>query len=243
MASEMLGAVFGSLLNHPAQWAAAERVVADAAQPYKALPKAPVLFVKPRNTFNRSPQVHLPPGQTRLAAAGSVALVFMPNFAQNPSSVQVFTSSDAIDSVAWLQPMLDWTLPHSAAAGGWHRPPLKFNAHDGMLGLGPRTALALNWGELEAVELALQINGNEPITWRLGDATRKPLQLLQDVCEFMSPQPLDALMLGQLALPDGSLPVAAADDQVRLWSPTHPALGELVQTVVDRASENGATNA
>jgi 5-oxopent-3-ene-1,2,5-tricarboxylate decarboxylase / 2-hydroxyhepta-2,4-diene-1,7-dioate isomerase len=233
--SRALGHVFGTLLNHRAQWAAADVAARGEGSSYKALPKAPVLFVKPRNTFNGAATVAIPPGAGELMVAGSLALVFMPNFAQNPFSVLEFTASNAIDSVAWLQPMLDWSLPHGAASGGWHRPPLKFNARDGMLGLGSRAALALSWAELETVELALQVGAADPVRWRLGDATRKPLDLLKAMCEFMTPLPLDALMLGQMAMPDGSLPLARVGDAVRLWSPTHPEMGEITQTLVAAA--------
>ncbi len=226
-----LGTVYGCLLNSRSQWRAAELIA--LAAPYQAAPKHPVLFVKPRNTFNATPTVSVPRGHEALSVGASLSLVFMPNFAINPTLVTESIESVATDSIAWCQLMIDWHLPHSASSGGFYRPPLKFNAHDGLLGLGaPRVAIGGPLAELALIELVLEIDGVDVLSWRLTNTVRSPSQLLVDVTAFMTPQPLDALMLGHATGPNGELPLARLGQHVKLHSPTHPSLGSITQTLV-----------
>lgn len=226
-----LGTVYACLLNSQAQWQAAKP--AGHAAPYVAMPKAPVLYIKPHNTFNAGATVPVPSGHAGLGIGASLGLVFMPNFTINPHLVTQSIDSIATDSIAWCQIMIDWQLPHGVEGGGLHRPPLKYNAHDGMLGLGsPRVMIGGPLEELLGIDLVVQIGGEIVLRWSMRDTVRSPARLLAAVMEFMTPQPLDALLLGQARLADGELALAKIGQKVSVHSPTHPSLGSITQTLV-----------
>ena len=70
------GRVYGALLNHRT----AVEAIADAASkpPYNGLPKAPVLFIKPRNTLALSGEsIEVPAGEDELEVAAMLGLVMM----------------------------------------------------------------------------------------------------------------------------------------------------------------------
>ncbi len=218
-----LGAVYGTLLNTRAEFEASRAAMQDA--PYLGAPRAPVLYLKPGNTFNASGEVQLPPGESHLAVGATLAMVFMPNWAH----VQSPAADIDLASTVWCQLMIDWHLPHSVHGAGYFRPPLKFNGHDGFLGLARKR---LGLAAPQDVGLSLELNGVRVLDLDLRSLVRSPSALLADVCTFMTPLPLDALLLGNATLPDGSAVLAQAGDTVRWFSPTHRELGEVTQTVV-----------
>jgi len=107
------GVVYGVLLNDPATIQA----LGDAASqpPYKGAPKAPVLFVKPRNTFaGQGDALVLPQGVSALEVGASIGLVI------GRSACRVDETS-ALEHVAGLVLMADVCLPHES----YYRPSVR----------------------------------------------------------------------------------------------------------------------
>ena len=198
------GTVYGTLLNFQREWALwAPRMDQD---PYKAAPKAPVLYVKTANTFNPTHQLLLQDGVTEVEVGASLGLVI--GEGGQPVAVQLFN---------------DWSVPHAS----YYRPPVKFRCRDGYLGCGA----SLPWTQLDVglLSLNVQINGVTVQTVDLSTLVRPVAQLLADVGEFMTLQAGDVLMVGTDCLPDGTRPRARAGDTVQISA---AGLAPLVQQLL-----------
>jgi 5-oxopent-3-ene-1,2,5-tricarboxylate decarboxylase / 2-hydroxyhepta-2,4-diene-1,7-dioate isomerase len=127
--------VYGSLMHHSAELQALQ----DAAHlpPYNAPPKAPVLYIKPANTFSAfGDALHLSATQAQIHARACVGLIYKLN---QPFAGIEAAQNDIKNIVIadWQVALLcDFSLPHAS----FYRPPLRFNALDGSLAL-PQTWL------------------------------------------------------------------------------------------------------
>jgi 5-oxopent-3-ene-1,2,5-tricarboxylate decarboxylase/2-hydroxyhepta-2,4-diene-1,7-dioate isomerase len=185
------GTVYGPLLNFRREWDLwAPRMTLD---PYKAAPKAPVLYIKSANTFNTSGELALQDGITELDIGATVGVVMGENGQPEAAAL-----------------LIDWAVPHDS----YYRPPVKFRCRDGYLGLGTLRP----WADLDVSGLRLHVtlNGAVVQTVDLSQLKRPLDQLLGDVTEFMSLQAGDVLMLGTDCLEDGQRPRARAGDSVRI---------------------------
>ncbi len=201
---EPRGTVYGTLLNFRREWDLwAPRMDQD---PYKAAPKAPVLYIKTANTFNATPQLTLQDGVTEVAVGASLGLVM---------------GKDGQPASAVL--LNDWSVPHAS----YYRPPVKFRCRDGYLGVGA----SLPWTQVDAGALCIRvhINGQPVQTVDLATLVRPVAQLLADVGEFMTLQAGDVLMVGTDCLADGTRPLARAGDTVQIGT---PGFAPLVQHLV-----------
>lgn len=159
------GLVVGALMNHHQSLA----TLGDAVNqpPYKAPPKAPVLFIKPRNTLAAAAQgFDLPTGVDEVELGIHRALVI----AHTACGV---TADAAASFIAGVMAVVDLSVPHAS----FYRPSLRFKALDGSCLLGPAVA------------------GVEPLR-DLQDLVRSPTQLLADVSAFMTLRAGDVLLLG-----------------------------------------------
>jgi 5-oxopent-3-ene-1,2,5-tricarboxylate decarboxylase/2-hydroxyhepta-2,4-diene-1,7-dioate isomerase len=98
------GAIYGTLLNDSAELAALRSAM--YAPPYKAPPKAPILYVKPRNTLcgHGSPVV-VPNDTVGVQVGGSLGIVI------GRTACRV-SRSDALDFVAGYTIVADMSVPH-----------------------------------------------------------------------------------------------------------------------------------
>ncbi len=205
------GTVYGTLLNfrhEQSLWAARM-----SEPPYKAAPKAPVLFIKTANTF--SPQgaaIALPPNVPEVDIGANVGLVI-----------------GATGAVAGCVLMNDLSIPHDS----YYRPPVKFKCLDGFLGIGPRCVPLAEAGGVNALKLEVRINGALRQTVDLSGLVRDAATLLADVNAFMTLQPGDVLMLGTDCLADGTRPRARAGDRIEISA---PGFETLVNTVVGESA-------
>ena len=198
------GTVYGTLLNFQrenALWASRMNEL-----PYKAPPKAPVLYVKTANTFSPSgAHVALPPGAEALAVGATIGLVM-----GEPLPGCCKPSLSALAGCVLLN---DWSVPHDS----YFRPPVKTRCADGLLGLG--ATLAPVPAALETLQIEVRVNGVWRQTVHISELVRPAAQLLADVGEFMTLQAGDVLMLGTDCLEDGSRPLAKAGDTVEISAP------------------------
>jgi len=201
------GTVYGTLMNFRGELDA----LGDAMKqpPYKAPPQAPVLYVKPANTWTENGgTIAVPAGVQEVAVGATVAMVMK-----------------SAREVAGYVLMNDLTLPHES----FFRPPVKFNCPDGFLGIGDRIRARNEAGDPAVFKLEVRINGELKQTVRFSQLVRPADKLLADVSEFMTLGEGDMLMLGC----DVGRPLARVGDRIEIKM---PALGTLTNTLVAEAA-------
>lgn len=177
------GVVYGPLLN---QRSALERL-GDAVNqpPYKAPPKGPVLYVKPRNTLASDGQrTTIPDGVQAMRVGATLGLVL------GRAACRV-SAETALDHLAGLVLVADLTVPHDT----FYRPSAPFVARDASCFIGPRIVPLAQIGDPNAITLSIGI-GDTQATASMADMVRPAARLLADVTEFMTLSAGDLLLLG-----------------------------------------------
>ena len=208
-----LGTVYGALLNDRAT---VERLSPEFdSAPYKAAPKAPVLYIKPRNTFaGEGAAVAVPaePGEVRIDA--TIGLVI----GKRASRVSV---DQALSHVAGFLVVSDVTLSHE----NYYRPAIRQRDRDGFCPIS-RIFKDEAGFDLDNATLSISINGERAYERSFATLVRSAAQLLADVTDFMTLSVGDVLLLG----PGEASPLAHPGDQIRI---VVPGLGELNHSVVE----------
>ncbi|MEY2952339.1 MAG: hypothetical protein RLZZ401_426 [Pseudomonadota bacterium] len=217
------GTIYGTLLNFRAEFEGLALQMPDA--PYKGAPKAPVLYVKPANTWSASgASITVPARVPQVEVGATMGMVFGP-FRQSGHA------NAAMPSVASVVLMNDLSIPHAS----FFRPPVKFKCLDGFLGMGASVLSAEQAGDPALFVLEVRINGE--LRQRLDFSTmlRPAAQLIADVREFMTLHPGDVLSLGCDVAADGKRPRALVGDVIEISAPCLPGLGKLTNTLVAEA--------
>ncbi|MDQ7973981.1 MAG: fumarylacetoacetate hydrolase family protein [Rhodocyclaceae bacterium] len=198
------GTVYGVLLNFRAE---VEAIAPQMDQPpYKAPPKAPVLYVKTANTWTPSGgAVPVPARVPEVEVGATVGLVMGER-----------------GSVAGYVLMNDFSVPHAS----FFRPPVRFKCLDGFLGIGG--ALRTD-GDPDRFTLEVRIDGELRHRADFSQLVRPATRLLADVNEFMTLRAGDVLMLGCNA----GRPLAKVGDRIEISA---PGFEPLVNTLVEEAA-------
>jgi 5-oxopent-3-ene-1,2,5-tricarboxylate decarboxylase/2-hydroxyhepta-2,4-diene-1,7-dioate isomerase len=178
------GTVYGALLNHRSALAA----LGDVANqpPYNAPPKAPVLYIKPRNTLAVSGNVvRIPVGTLELEVGACLGLVI------GRTACRV-CEPGALDYVAGYLIVADVSIPHS----NLHRPSIRFRARDGYCPLGPAVTARAAVANPDALTVRTYVDEALVQSASTADLIRPAARLLADVTEFMTLAPGDVLALG-----------------------------------------------
>lgn len=210
------GAVYGVLLNYRGALAA----LGDAvhAPPYKAPPRAPVLYVKPANTWTEpGAGIPVPRGVDALAMGATLALAI----GRTATRVR---RADALAFVEGYAVVNDVSVPHTS----FHRPAVRAQCRDGFCAIGPVVAAA-RAGNAEARGVRVWINDALVQQNSTANLIRPAATLLEDVTAFMTLAPGDLLLVG---VPENA-PLARRGDRVRVEIDGLPALEN---TLVDEAS-------
>lgn len=181
------GVVYGTLMNDPAALAA----LGDAvhAAPYKAPPKAPVLYVKPRNTLAGPGATVVVPGDAQAFEIGaSLGLVI------GRTACRV-SEEEALAHLAGCTLVADLSVPHAV----FYRPQVRFKARDGSCLIGPRVTALDALPALDAMTLRVAIDGQAIHAASTAGLLRPAARLLAEVTDFMTLRPGDVLMLGVAA--------------------------------------------
>jgi 5-oxopent-3-ene-1,2,5-tricarboxylate decarboxylase/2-hydroxyhepta-2,4-diene-1,7-dioate isomerase len=181
------GTVYGSLLNHRSALAALGE---SASQPpYKAPPRAPVLYLKPRNTLAASGDViRIPAGCPELEAAACLGVVI------GRTACRVL-AAEAQQYVAGYLIVNDVSVPH----GSYYRPSIREKARDGYCPMGPEVTPRARIADPGNVVSRTFLDGTLVQTASTRDLVRPLAQLLAEVTEFMTLAPGDVLCLGAAA--------------------------------------------
>lgn len=208
--------VYGVLLNHR------EALVALGDQvnvaPYKAPPKAPILYIKPRNTWAKSGDAVVVPSDAHALQMGATLGVVMGRTACKVSE------ANAMDHVAGYVVINDISVPHDS----FYRPSLRFKCRDGSCPMGAFVARHLV-ANPDALAVTVAIDGVVAQRTDTGSRIRSVAQLLVDVTEFMTLNPGDILSIGVSA----HAPLAQTGQRVTI---AIAGVGELENILVSEAS-------
>ena len=179
------GTVYGTLLNHADALAAIGDQV--NAAPYKAPPRAPVLYIKPRNTLagHREPVV-VPEGVAEVEIGATLGVVI-------GTTACRIAEAEALSFVAGYTVVNDISVPHAS----YYRPSLRFKCRDGFCPIGP--AVVARKMVSDPISLTVAVDGKTVHRSRIDRLVRPVAQLLADVTEFMTLRPGDVLMVGVAA--------------------------------------------
>ncbi|MEK9896444.1 MAG: fumarylacetoacetate hydrolase family protein, partial [Burkholderiaceae bacterium] len=153
--------------------------------PYQGPPKAPVLYIKPRNTHAGPGAVTIPSDVSHVEVGATLGVVI----GQVARGVK---ADEALNYVAGYVTVADLRVPHTAL----YRPSVKLIARDGFCRMSdtwaPRAAVA------NPNELTVKVWVDDALVHQTttGQRVRGVAQLVADVTEFMSLSAGDVLLLG-----------------------------------------------
>ncbi|GAB3481114.1 fumarylacetoacetate hydrolase family protein [Polaromonas eurypsychrophila] len=200
------GTVYGVLLNFKNEMDALAPQMNQP--PYKAPPKAPVLYVKTANTWSaHGAAITVPAHVPEVEIGATIAMVI----------------GEAGKAQGYVL-MNDLSIPH----GSFFRPPVKFKNLDGFLGIAERLLSASEASDPSIFKLEVRINGELKQSADFSQLVRPAAQLLVDVGEFMTLRVSDVLMLGC----DAGRPLAKVGDRIDI---TAPGFGTLSNILVAEA--------
>jgi 5-oxopent-3-ene-1,2,5-tricarboxylate decarboxylase / 2-hydroxyhepta-2,4-diene-1,7-dioate isomerase len=207
MIVDTMRTVYGTLLNFRSEL---ETLGAQVNEPpYGAPPKAPVLYIKPANTWSQNgAAIALPARVAKVEVGATIAMLMK-----------------APGEVAGYVLMNDLSIPHTS----YFRPPVKFKCLDGFLGVGDTLLPAAADVDPSRFRLEVRINGELKQSMNFSQLVRPAAQLLADVGEFMTLAAGDVLMLGV----DAGRPLARVGDRIEISA---DGLGSLSNTLVAEAA-------
>ena len=192
------GTVYGTLLNDPRALAALGEAV--KLPPYKAPPKAPVLYIKPRNTrIGPGDAIIVPEAIAELEIGASLGIVI------GRTACNV-AEAEALSVVAGYTVCNDVSVPHAS----FYRPSLRFKCRDTFMAIASCTVPAKQVANPDALAIEVRLDGRTVQRAGTAGMRRGVARLIADVSEFMTLSPGDVLMLG---VPFGA-PLARAGQQV-----------------------------
>jgi 5-oxopent-3-ene-1,2,5-tricarboxylate decarboxylase/2-hydroxyhepta-2,4-diene-1,7-dioate isomerase len=197
------GTVYGTLLNFRAEFDALAPQM--DAPPYQAPPRAPVLYIKPANTWSADGAAIAVPARVPQVEIGATVGMVM----------------EAPGRVGGYVLMNDLSVPHAS----FFRPPVKFKCLDGFLGVGSRCVPTEQAGDPSSFRIEVRVDGVLVQTVDFSALVRDAAALLADVGEFMTLRTDDVLMLGCGA----GRPLARAGQRIEISA---PVLGTLTNTLV-----------
>lgn len=181
------GVVYGTLLNHRSAVAALGAAV--NAPPYQAPPRAPVLYVKPRNTLTPAgASVVIPAGVPEVEVGACLGLVI------GRSACRV-SEAQALEYLAGYLIVNDVSVPHLP----YYRPSVRHKARDGFCPLGPRVTARAALADPDALTIRVHVDGELRQEASTAELVRPVARLLADVTEFMTLAPGDVLAVGAAA--------------------------------------------
>jgi 5-oxopent-3-ene-1,2,5-tricarboxylate decarboxylase/2-hydroxyhepta-2,4-diene-1,7-dioate isomerase len=181
------GTVYGTLLNHRDALAALGEQV--NAAPYKAPPKAPILYIKPRNTVvGHRVAVVVPADAPELEVGATLGIVI----GRTASRV---AECDALAYVAGYTVVNDISVPHASL----YRPSMRFKCRDGFCPMGPAVVARVRVPDPDALGIAVAIDGETVQRSSTAGLVRPVARLMADVTEFMTLFAGDVLTVGVAA--------------------------------------------
>lgn len=181
------GVVYGTLLNHQTAWLSLGDSVAQP--PYNGAPRAPVLYMKPRNSITSSGEaVPVPRGTAELEVGACLGLVV-------GRAACRLQEENALEYLAGYVIVNDVSIPHQP----YYRPSIRYKARDGFCPIGPRVVPRASVADPDDLGIRVLIDGELKQQARTSQLLRPVRRLLADVTEFMTLAPGDILAVGAAA--------------------------------------------
>ena len=207
------GRVYGALLNHRAALEALGDAVRQA--PYKAPPRAPVLYIKPHNTLAAAGDAIAVPAEASELEIGATLGIVIGRTACKVGA------ADALGHVAGYVIVNDVSVPHAS----FYRPQVRCKARDGFCPIGPRVVARGDIADPDALAVRVEVDGELRQATSTAGMIRPVARLIADVTEFMTLAPGDVLLFGVAA----AAPRARAGQRVAIEI---EGLGRLENTLV-----------
>jgi 5-oxopent-3-ene-1,2,5-tricarboxylate decarboxylase/2-hydroxyhepta-2,4-diene-1,7-dioate isomerase len=184
------GTVYGVVLNHCGQ---IERMAEEMTRaPYQAPPIAPVLYIKPPNTFApHRAMVVVPAGVEALEVNATLAVVM-------GRTVARIGEAKALEAVLGYTVAIDVCIPHASL----YRPAIRQRCRDGFLPIGPWVTERAAVANPDALEIAVAVNGAEKSRFSTADLVRPVARLIADIADFSTLFAGDVILVG--LHPDGA---------------------------------------
>lgn len=194
------GTLYGTLLNYKGAY---EALLPEMTkEPYKNEPKAPILYIKPKNTFiSYGKPIPLPEHEEKLEMGAALGIVI-------GKTVKKVSEQDALDYVYGYTVVNDVSIPHESV----HRPAVKEKARDGFCPVGPWITLKDSVQDPNDLHIKVSINGDVVQENSTRNLIRPVEKLLANVTEFMTLYKGDVLLVG---VPENA-PLAKENDHVKI---------------------------
>jgi 5-oxopent-3-ene-1,2,5-tricarboxylate decarboxylase/2-hydroxyhepta-2,4-diene-1,7-dioate isomerase len=195
-----VGTVYGVLLNDRAALEALGEAVNQP--PYKAPPRAPVLYIKPRNTFAADGDaIPVPADAPQLQMGPALGVVI----ARTACRV---SEAEALSCVAGYVVVNDVSVPHSV----FYRPSIRFKARDGFCPIASTVMPATAVANPDDLAIQVEIDGVLRHESRTSSFVRPVARLIAELSDFMTLSAGDILLSG---VPHGA-PQAHEGQTVRI---------------------------
>jgi 5-oxopent-3-ene-1,2,5-tricarboxylate decarboxylase/2-hydroxyhepta-2,4-diene-1,7-dioate isomerase len=193
-----IGCVYGAALNFRGLRALLEPDF--HRPPHERPPVAPVLYIKPRNTWlpHRRP-VPLPAGVEAIEVGATLGVVI-------GRDARGVSRGNAAEVIAGYTIVNDVSIP----GGGLFRPPLRSRCRDGFCPVGPWIVPRDAVPAPDALAIRARVNGKLQMENTTANLHRDIATLIADVTEFMTLRAGDLLAVGVPEHP----PLARAGDEV-----------------------------
>ncbi len=183
------GTVYGVILNVRQQLEALGEALDQP--PYGRPPKAPVLYIKPPNTYlAHGGEVPVPGGVEALETNATLAVVI------GRTACRV-SEAEALEHVLGYTAAIDVCLPHASL----HRPAIRQRCRDGFLPIGPWITPRAEVKGPDRLTVTVRVNGAQKSRFSTADLVRPVAKLIADISDFMTLFEGDALLVG--LPPDG----------------------------------------
>ncbi|MFC4557887.1 fumarylacetoacetate hydrolase family protein [Virgibacillus kekensis] len=211
--SPLTGTVYGTLLNYQGAYDALEPSMHQ--EPYKQPPKAPVLYIKPRNTLiGTEAKIPMPPNVSELEMGAALGVVI----GEKATNVK---EEEALDYVSGYTIVNDVSIPHTSV----YRPAVKEKARDGFCPAGPWIVTRDFINNPDELGIRVFINGELKQENNTRNLIRSAGKLIADVTSFMTLFPGDTLLVG---VPENA-PLANVNDSIDIQI---DGIGTLRNTIV-----------
>jgi 5-oxopent-3-ene-1,2,5-tricarboxylate decarboxylase/2-hydroxyhepta-2,4-diene-1,7-dioate isomerase len=192
--------VYGVLLNYKGALAALGDTVNEP--PYKAPPKAPVLYIKPANTWiGDGAPIPVPGDVEALQMGAALGVVIGRTACRVPAE-------SALDYVVGYTVVNDVSVPH----GSFYRPSIRFKCRDGFCPIGTAVVDRARVSNPDALRVRVFVEGVLRQENTTANLIRPTARLIADVTEFMTLAEGDMLLTG---VPENA-PLARAGQRVAI---------------------------
>jgi 5-oxopent-3-ene-1,2,5-tricarboxylate decarboxylase / 2-hydroxyhepta-2,4-diene-1,7-dioate isomerase len=200
MLLERGNAVYGVALNFRAALDALDSQLYQ--DPYKTPPQAPILYLRPRNTWNTcGAAIPVPAGVEALKMGGTLGIVI------GRTACRV-KAQNALACVGGYTVVNDASIPHAS----YFRPAIRERCRDRFCAISAAMAERDAVPDPNEIAIRIHVNGQLRCTASTRDLVRPVERLIAEITEFLTLRPGDILLVGE----PHDAPLARSGDRVQV---------------------------